>query len=251
VKLRARPAFDAYRTQGFDAVFGWCSGALLTFLELIDEIQSTTGLSGAVGEIGVQDGKLFIALHNLLHDKEPSLAIDLFDNQRLNVDGSGGGAQLAVFQQNLQRHAKNPQMCTAMQIDSMELGVVETQQILAKFGKFRLFSIDGSHTIDHTINDFLFAEKVLANGGIVMVDDYYNPYFPEVHQAIGHLYSQHRSKLAPLFYQCSKMFFTTAAYVSVFQRAIIDHFHDNNPNEPMKMCNFYGYPIVLLDNWKH
>ena len=244
-----RPAFDRYRREGFEQVQGWCNPKLLTFLELIDALQHRAGVSGSVGEIGVQDGKLFIALHNLLHEGERSLAIDVFDDYHLNIDRSGD-AKLEVFQRNVQSFAENPQLSTAMKIDSMDLGPMETTQILAQFGKFRMFSIDGSHTLDHTINDFLFVERIIANGGIVLVDDYYNPYWPEVHQAIGYIYTQRRSKLAPMFYQCGKLFFTTAAYADSYQRAVCEHFRERDPSEPIKLCNFYGHSIVLLDNYK-
>lgn len=244
-----RPAFDRYRREGFEQVRGWCNAKLLTFLELVDALQHQAGVSGSVGEIGVQDGKLFIALHNLLREGERSLAIDVFDDYHLNVDRSGD-AKLDLFQENVRRFAEHPQRCTAMKIDSMDLGPIETNQILTQFGKFRMFSIDGSHTLDHTINDFLFVERIVANGGIVLVDDYYNPYWPEVHQAIGYIYTQRRSKLAPMFYQCGKLFFTTAAYADTYKRAVCDYFRERDPNEPIKLCNFYGHSIVLLDNYK-
>jgi hypothetical protein len=58
--------FAAYRDYNFEKVFGWCNPKLLTFLEAADSFQKETGIQGSVGEIGVQCGKLFIALHNLL-----------------------------------------------------------------------------------------------------------------------------------------------------------------------------------------
>ena len=50
--------------------------------------------------------------------------------------------------------------------------------------KVRLFSIDGGHTVEHTINDLRIAEACVTNGGIVFVDDYCNVNWPGVTEGL-------------------------------------------------------------------
>lgn len=46
--------------------------------------------------------------------------------------------------------------------------------------KFSLIHIDGRHTESSVRNDLEFAEEHLDEGGVIVVDDYANPYFPGV-----------------------------------------------------------------------
>jgi hypothetical protein len=249
MEIPARQHYQNYALNGFDKVQGWCSKPLLQFLSLIDNFQSLNGVRGAVGEIGVQDGKLFIALHNLLREGERSLAIDVFEDYHLNVDKSGH-AKRDTFKENITKYCASPELCDQLQSDSMDIGFYEISNIIRTYGKFRLFSVDGSHTTDHTIHDIFIAENLICNGGVVLVDDYYNPYWPEVHQAVAHLMINKRMKLVPLFYQCGKLFFTTAAFADNYKKLLVEYFRGKNKNEPIKICTMYGYSIILLTNYK-
>jgi hypothetical protein len=57
-----------------------------------------------VAEIGVHHRKLIILLANLRRQDERAFAVDIFDDQHLNPDGSGCG-DLAWFKDNLGLYA--------------------------------------------------------------------------------------------------------------------------------------------------
>lgn len=80
-----------YMQNGFNGVEGWCHYLNIAFLRAMDEVLFADALDGGVGEIGVHHGKQFIALHNLMCPGAKSVAIDVFGEQRFNLDQSGSG----------------------------------------------------------------------------------------------------------------------------------------------------------------
>ena len=70
---------------------GWVEPQTLDILRTLSEAQDGAGVEGAVAEIGVHHGKLFIAMQLLNRPGAPAVAIDVFDDQELNVDQSGRG----------------------------------------------------------------------------------------------------------------------------------------------------------------
>ncbi len=238
--------YNAYKTTGFAEVFGWCDPRVLDYAELFDQFQADVAVTGNFGEIGVQSGKLFIGMHNLLHANEKSLAIDIFEDTQFNIDGSGN-TSLTEFQNNLVKHG-NPDIYTrVIREDSINLSPMDAFEIAKDLGKFRLFSVDGSHELLHTMSDILFAEAAICNGGIVILDDYYSPGWPEVHQAVAHLFIGRRTKLVPICCQWGKFFFTTLAYAETYKQRLKQHYLALDPGEPIKDVNFYGYSMPCLE----
>ena len=52
------------------------------------------------------------------------------------------------------------------------------------FERFRWIHIDGEHSARAVINDLTIANSLLADGGIVCVDDYFNWLYPQVTEAV-------------------------------------------------------------------
>src|SRR5687768_5587136 len=100
-------ALRAYKSSGFGAVKGWCHPETLTVLAELTEVLDESAVVGGSCEIGVYEGKLFIALHALRSPGTRSLGIDLFEQQDLNVDASGRGYSDRV-RENLRLHAQDP-----------------------------------------------------------------------------------------------------------------------------------------------
>lgn len=61
----------------------------LRWLRALSELQHSMGLFGAVGEIGVHHGKFLMPLVGTALEAEPAVALDLFEDQSQNFDGSG------------------------------------------------------------------------------------------------------------------------------------------------------------------
>ncbi len=238
--------FELYKARGFAEVYGWCDPRVLDYLALFDRFQADAAIGGNFGEIGVQSGKLFIGGHNLLRPGEVSLALDIFEDAQFNIDGSGD-TSLAAFRANLAKHGNDAIAMHVIRGDSIDLSPMDAFRIAGDLGKFRLFSVDGSHELLHTMSDLLFAEAAICNGGVVILDDYYSPGWPEVHQAVAYLFIERRTKLVPICCQWGKFFFTTLAYAQTYKLRLINHFRALDPEEPIKDVNFYGYSMPCFE----
>jgi len=88
--------------------------------------------------------------------------------------------------------------------------------------RFRLFSIDGGHTVVHVLNDLRLVERVMVPGGVVIVDDFMHPKWPGVTEGL-HIYCTDRaSRLVPFAYGNNKMYLTTFEHGEAFRAALVD-----------------------------
>jgi len=155
---------DVYMAEGMPEVIGWFDYQALLVLRVLSSHQLASGVRGGVAEIGVHHGKSFAALALLNMDAEAvdagggphrALAVDVFDDQLLNTDGSGEG-DLETFQATVQAWCGEdclaPHRLSIVQQDSRS---VTPEQVVAESGgvRPRIFSIDGSHTAEHTEAD--------------------------------------------------------------------------------------------------
>jgi hypothetical protein len=211
-----QPNFNRYRAIGQRFVTGFLEPEILLVLDVLDSAQRAKRVSGAVAEIGVHHGKLFIGLRLLQRPGEKSVAIDIFGDQELNVDGSGHG--------DYEKFANNVKLWSSMddvsvhQGDSTKLDPSTLRELAG--GDIRFFSVDGGHTDDIVHSDMKLAEATLADGGIVIADDVFNEYWPGV--ATGTLRylndggriagSAGGAKLVPFLIGFNKVFFTQAEH---------------------------------------
>jgi hypothetical protein len=170
-----RPGLDRYAARGHRAVQGWLDGFSARFIRGLALILDRAGSRGGVVEIGVHHGRLFILLH-LASTGQQDLAIDIFGDQELNVDGSGRGDE-AVFRRNLRRFGGDPERVQILRKSSLAVAPAE---IMDRVGRPLMFSIDGGHTVECAINDLRLADATLAEGGVVILDDLFNEFWPEV-----------------------------------------------------------------------
>lgn len=164
---------DKYMTEGMRDVIGWFDYQALLVLRVLSAHQLAHGVDGGVAEIGVHHGKSFAALCLLNRDAEEAsagggvhraLAVDVFDDQLLNTDGSGEG-DLETFRATLLawcgEDSVAPHRLSILQQDSRTL---TSSQVIAESGGVqpRIFSIDGSHTAEHTESDMLTAAESIC-----------------------------------------------------------------------------------------
>ncbi|MEN2994444.1 MAG: class I SAM-dependent methyltransferase [Thermodesulfovibrio sp.] len=165
---------DNFIQNGFDKIEGWVDSRIFKILKIINKIQQKLDVKGGALEIGVHHGRFFIPINGMVEPKEAlSVAIDLFEDQFLNIDCSGRG-DLSKFKENLSlfdRHGgKN---VIIIKGDSTRL---TPERILSKVSTpFKIISIDGGHTVEHTINDLHLASVVVSEKGVIFVDDILNP----------------------------------------------------------------------------
>lgn len=232
--------FDIYRWTGHRVVAGWLAPEVLDILAALDSVQRSASVSGAVAEIGVHHGRLFIGLNLLQHKDEPSVAIDVFGEQDLNIDQSGKG-DLAVFQRNVQRWS-SAENVVVHQGDSTQLQASELRDLAR--GDIRLFSVDGGHTDSIVFSDMNLAEATIAPGGIVIADDVFNQDWPGV--STGTLrYMERGGKLVPFAIGFNKVFFATANYSQIYRDVLRREF-EGRYLVLTKSSEYAGHEVLIM-----
>lgn len=211
--------FEIYRRFGHRFVPGWLAPEVLEILAVLDSLQRSVDGSGAVAEIGVHHGRLFIGLNLLQGGGGRSVAIDLFDDQALNIDRSGKG-DLAKFRRNLQRWS-SLEGVVIHRGDSTQLRAEDLQKFAD--GSIRLFSVDGGHTDPIVFSDMNLAESVMTPSGVIIADDVFNQEWPGV--STGTIrYIQQSDRQVPFAIGFNKVFFSSPEYAVLYQHELQSHF---------------------------
>jgi hypothetical protein len=232
-------ALDNYCCKGHEAVEGWLLQGAIDCIRELSVLQQGLGIAGPVCEIGVHHGRLFVLLHLLSGIDERSLAIDLFEMQDENIDQSGKGSRERLLR-NLQVHG-----CDLARIDLLaenSLRLTPERIVAACAGRPRLFSIDGGHTAEATRNDLALAERSICDGGLVILDDYFNAPWPGVSEGTCAYMHEAGSRLLPVAITSNKFCFTNdEAAASSYRRHLIEHHHD------AKSSTVFGHDVVCFE----
>jgi len=146
-----------------------------------------------VGEIGVFYGQYFIYLSLLRAPGERALAIDIFGN--LNVKDR--------FLSNLRKFSADNDT-EVFHRDSTDL--TPEDLITAIRGRIRLLSIDGAHSCEGVLHDLRLARDVLADGGVILLDDYFHEEWPGVSEATNRFFlSGEHGDLVPFAIGANKL----------------------------------------------
>ncbi|MFO0864728.1 MAG: class I SAM-dependent methyltransferase [Gemmataceae bacterium] len=212
MKLAISPVLAAYLGGGHRKVEGWLDEHSARMIAGLSLFQQHQRLSGSVGEIGVHHGRLFIILGLTRDAHEQLFAIDVFEKQELNLDRSGNGSR-AHFLENLRGHGVSPESVTMLTGDSRE---IQGNHLRSQVGPVRLMSIDGGHTEECVRHDLQLAEEVIADHGVLILDDVFNSTWPAVVTAYArHLAEQPRT--VPFATSPNKVYACRPAFVAIYQ----------------------------------
>ncbi len=213
---------DIYLKSGLQTVEGWLNPFCAKFIAGLSTVQRNLGVTGSVGEIGVHHGKLFILLH-CDADKSRSFAIDVFDEQHLNVDQSGKG-NYEKFVQNVVRWCGPTLNIEIIKSSSFN---VTPAQLKSAVGDIRIFSIDGGHTQECTINDIDLAESTIGEYGVVVLDDVFNPHWPGVMSGIAQYLMRDGALLRPFAISPGKVYLARAPAAEIIRRDMSAMFRES------------------------
>lgn len=212
---------------------------LVKVMALMELYQRAQGIRGSVAEIGVLFGKSFLPLYILCDKNSRALAIDCFEEQQYNIDGSGCGDS-----QKLITHVKK-----YGQDDLAKLRLVKTDSLFLDSKKImssadgeacRIFSIDGSHTAAATETDLKNACGSLAKGGVIMIDDYFHPRWPGVSEGMNRFMSQAGADLKPFFIGFNKVLLASASHTEGYRRSM-----EEGMGKPLKESIFFGQKTAI------
>lgn len=170
-------ALRRYVTRGHTRVQGWLLPTAIALIIELARLQDRRHLSGAVCEIGVHHGRLFILLHLLTRGAESSVGWDLFEHQDQNVDRSGRGDRAKLLE-NLDKHGADGSRIRIETANSLDL--TPDIVIAACKNRPRIFSVDGGHTAEITVSDLTLAAASTHEQGLIVLDDFFNESWPGV-----------------------------------------------------------------------
>lgn len=198
------------------SVTGWLQridaemiGSILTF-------QRQHNISGSCVEIGVHHGKSFIPLCMALKSGEQALCIDLFDDQKKNLDSSGKG-DFYAFKKNIEKHGIDFSMIRILKGSSED---VKPDDILAQVGPVRFFSVDGGHWKSIVQNDLILAENTLSAEGVIALDDYCRAEWPDVTYGYSLWQNDTKSDIVPFAAGSNKLYLCRKEYVQKYRAAL-------------------------------
>jgi hypothetical protein len=145
----------------------------LVYLSLL-ESQRQHDLHGGIAEIGIYFGRSYFLLKKIAGPEEGVLGIDLFDIGNLS---DGVSEQYRLFLEAGDR--------LGLPVDEELLVVGDSRDVSAnditdKIGAVRFFSVDGGHSLSNLVSDSGLAKNSIADHGVIVFDDTFNPAWPEV-----------------------------------------------------------------------
>ena len=234
-----KTALDKYVSRESKTVRGWLSRIDAEILRCILLLQNDNALSGSVAEIGVHHGRALILLCLGLKDRERAYCIDVFDDQQLNKDSSGRGDR-AMLESNLARFGISSERIT---IGARSSELVEADELISKAGPIRLFSVDGGHWLDIVDNDLRLAEEVLSDHGVIALDDFRSPNWPDVSAGYFKWCSDRKKPIVPFAIGLNKLYLCSAERVEFYQKVL----HENHllSHFKSKTCTFQGITLPV------
>lgn len=240
-------SFDAvshYLHTSFHQTEGWCIPHLWQAIQPLSEFQTLKGVANPVAEIGVYQGKFFIGLMKT-RPAQFHYAIDVFSMQEFNLDGAGRG-NLEAFRTNVTKSGEDINSVVCLERDSMALTRGQIEAIRGKTKGFSMFSVDGCHMVEHTINDMRIAMELTIAQGVIFVDDYYNANWPGVQEAVAKLYLLDSPRFVPLLYSCNKLFLVHISYHRQLLARVQSFMQKHFPDTGMKLVTRFGYDTLTL-----
>jgi len=205
-----------YLRYGKRDIYGWLQRVDAEMIGAILEWQGQAGVTGGCVEIGVHHGKSFIPLCLALRENEVALCIDIFDDQAKNLDSSGKG-DIVSFKDNLEKHSIDQSRFRIYKGSSED---VEAAFILSQVGRVRFFSVDGGHWRSIVKSDLLLAEEVLADSGVIALDDYCRAEWPDVTYGYTLWQNETTSDIVPFAVGSNKLYLCRKDYSRRYRSAL-------------------------------
>lgn len=185
----------------FNSIQGYfTSDAALLFMAYNQLIKSEN-ISGDVLEIGVHHGLSAIALAALRGERKQFVAVDLFDEmQDQNVSKSGAGSRQA-FLRNMKKFYDDIGFVRVIASASTRLRACDLGN------GFSFCHVDGGHSPEETYHDLELCAEILMPGGLLALDDYFNPAFPGVCEGAVKFKYEQQEKLRPVAIGFNKVLF--------------------------------------------
>ena len=181
----------AYALEGQGKVEGWLQPSALMVSWGILEAQVLHDIRGHVLEIGLYQGKFFFLLCASTRADEKAIGVDPF--QMRFRDGGVNDFRLR-FDDNVARFASDVDLLIHQETSDR---IQEHEFYHELGGLLRFISIDGSHLKADVLVDLATADHLLAEAGVIALDDFCSVYNPGVTEALVEFLNQGTGNLRP------------------------------------------------------
>ncbi|SDS27168.1 class I SAM-dependent methyltransferase [Opitutus sp. GAS368] len=188
-----------------DRVEGFLADTSIAVWDSLLEYQKTRYITGHLGEIGVYKGKSATILAHHQCSGEELWLVDFsnfIDEAKIN---------LASITPNEIRYIKQK---------SVEL--FRSPDLATHRRTFRWFHIDGEHTGQAVATDLAIAHELLADDGIICIDDFLNPAYPQISAATFAFLQAHRFELTLFACGYNKGYMVRPTYARHYLQMIRD-----------------------------
>ena len=177
-KLKSNKQRQSYVKRDVESVNGMLQSGSLSILWSLMELQDHFDITGNVAEIGVFQGKLLILMCHWLNRGETAYGIDIY-----GMPPGQNQADKNTFLANLKFFGFADCDCKLIVKDSLSLSVQAIRDLVGG-QTIRLFSVDGDHAKEAVLHDLSLASASLCDGGVIIVDDLFNAWYPTVTEAV-------------------------------------------------------------------
>lgn len=160
-----------YRQQCLATINGWFSPASHGLFSFYLDFQNKHNINGNLGEIGVWEGKSASVISSFPKTGEHIYLID------------------PLIKKNAETIYRNIDMVCRKIPDNLNLNNCLSENFLNNNTEslrksFRFFHIDGCHTGTNVYSDLELADVLLHEDSILVVDDFFNPSYPQITEAL-------------------------------------------------------------------
>jgi predicted O-methyltransferase YrrM len=227
---RATDALERFQT--FEGMLGRLDAGVMT---AILEWQAAVPIAGNIVEFGTYKGRSASLLAHYVRPEENLFLVDVASY--LDLDAISKITTNYKF----------------LKIDSKNF--VKTAFDDRPQQDFRFIHSDGSHTFNNVYGDLQTGEALLAPSGIMVIDDYFNPHYPQVPAAVFNYLAREKTTLTMALvgsnkcYLCRQGFHATMKkFIRLEFPAIMESFgipvrlSKTDRNEKMDCFSFTGRP---------
>jgi len=182
---------DHYLRKEIDGVAGYLTTLDAETIASLGKFQTMNNIKGDLCEMGVHHGRLFFILCHLRQPSEKALPIDLFADGAGNDNDTHRNRDKMFF-----KHSDR----MGIKVDDVVIGntlELKIDDILKHIGKTRIVSVDAGHLYDDVDNDLKLAAGILSDDGVIIADDYFNMYWPDVTTATNDFLRHNERDFAP------------------------------------------------------
>jgi uncharacterized membrane-anchored protein len=106
-----------------------------------------------------------------------------------------------------------------------------------------LFSVDGGHTPEITYSDLDLASQTLCEGGVIILDDFFNESWPGVAEGACKFFLENPERIFPVAIVGNKFIFTTDVTAA---RAYIQELKAGAAPVVKHMSAFFGQAVLVM-----